>query len=208
MAGCLNTVHPSTGFHKAVFDDLRHPAEKLNYNQKYVVFMLDKVSIKDDLVYYKVAGELVNFETPNIATHALVVMVTNIASRLKYSLSHSATATATENQLFLLMWKVIGLLETYANLNVVLIVSDKAGPNQRLYNIHNSGDEITYRTKNVFATDKQRYVYFISDHPHLLKTARNHLASSGSCRIKHKKIAEQWERYFGNTSLISMKRAE
>ena len=173
-----NTVHPSTGFHKAVFDDLKHQAGKLNDIQKYVVLMLDEVSIKDDLVYDKVTGELVGFVnlgndvddcytiqnkeksigTPNIATHALVFMVTNIAARLKYSLGYFATTTATADQLFLFMWKAIGLLETYADLKVVVVVSDKAGPNQRLYSLHKSSDEITYRTKNVFATDEQRYI--------------------------------------------------
>ena len=129
-----NTVHPSSGFHKAVFDDLKHQAGKLNDIQKYVVLMLDEVSIKDDLVYDKVTGELVGFVnlgndvddcytirnkeksigTPNIATHALVFMVTSIAARLKYSLGYFATTTATADQLFLLMWKAIELLETYA----------------------------------------------------------------------------------------------
>ena len=80
------------------------------------------------------------------------------------------------------MWKAIGLLETYAGLKVVVVLCDKAGPNQCLYSLHDSGDEITYRTKNVFATDEQTYVYFISDPPHLIKTARNRisLANSGS----------------------------
>ena len=195
-----NTVHPSTGFHKAVFDDLKHQVEKLNDIQKYVVLMLDEVSIKDDLVYDKVTGELVGFvnigndvddchvirnkeesiKTANVATHALVFMVTSIASRLKFSLGYFATTTATADQLFLLMWKAVGLLETYAGLKVVVVVSDKAGPNQRLYSLHDSGDKITYRTKNVFATDEQRYIYFFSDPPHLIKTARNNLANSGS----------------------------
>ena len=49
------------GFHKAVFDDLKHQAGKLNDIQKYVVLMLNEVSIKDDLVYDKVTGELVGF---------------------------------------------------------------------------------------------------------------------------------------------------
>jgi hypothetical protein len=126
-----NTVHPSTGFHKAVFDDLKHQVEKLNDIQKYVVLMLDEVSIKDDLVYDKVTGELVGFvnigndvddchvirnkeeniKTANVATHALVFMVTSIASRLKFSLGYFATTTATADQLFLLMWKAVDCLK-------------------------------------------------------------------------------------------------
>lgn len=195
-----NTVHPSTGFHKTVFDDLKHQAGKLNEIQKYVVLMLDEVSIKDDLVYDQVTGELVGFvdlgkdvddchvirnkeksiKTANVATHALVFMVTSIAARLKFSLGYFATTTATADQLFLLMWKAVGLVETYAGLRVIIVVSDKAGPNQRLYSLHDSGDQVTYRTVNVFARDEQRYIYFFSDPPHLVKTARNNLANSGS----------------------------
>lgn len=78
------------------------------------------------------------------------------------------------------MWKAAGLVETNAGLRVIIVVSDKAGPNQRLYSLHDSGDQVTYRTVNVFARDEQRYIYFFSDPPHLVKTARNNLANSGS----------------------------
>jgi len=39
--------------------------------------------------------------------------------------------------------------------------------------------DVTYKTKNLHSTDG-RYIYFIADQPHLLKTARNCLANSGS----------------------------
>ena len=39
--------------------------------------------------------------------------------------------------------------------------------------------DVVYRTRKVFATD-ERYVYFFSDPPHLVKTARNCLYNSGS----------------------------
>ena len=32
--------------------------------------------------------------------------------------------------------------------------------------------DVTYRTVNLFSSDKH-YIYFISDLPHLMKTARN-----------------------------------
>ena len=41
-------------------------------------------------------------------------------------------------------------------------------------------DDVIYRTKNRFATDCHRYIYFFSDAPHLMKTARNCLWKSGS----------------------------
>ena len=46
----------------------------------------------------------------------------------------------------------------------------------------NENVDVTYRTRNV-VTDEDRYIYFISDVPHLIKTASNCLANSlfGRC---------------------------
>ena len=41
--------------------------------------------------------------------------------------------------------------------------------------------EIVYRTINLYANET-RYIYFFSDVPHLMKTARNCLANSGAGR--------------------------
>ena len=47
----------------------------------------------------------------------------------------------------------------------------------------NEDVDVTYRIRNVFAEDDGRYIYMISDGPHLQKTARNCLANSlaGKC---------------------------
>ena len=42
-----------------------------------------------------------------------------------------------------------------------------------------SGKEVIYRAKNIHAKD-HRFIYFFADVPHLIKTARNCLANSGS----------------------------
>ena len=41
--------------------------------------------------------------------------------------------------------------------------------------------DITYKTINLFSKEK-RFIYFISDVPHLVKTARNYLSNSGNNR--------------------------
>ena len=41
--------------------------------------------------------------------------------------------------------------------------------------------DVTYKTINLFSKEK-RFIYFISDVPHLIKTARNCLSNSGSNR--------------------------
>ena len=57
-----NVVHPDVGFRKDVMDDIKHQNQKWNKEiQKYVVLSFDEMSIKDDLVFDSVSGELVGF---------------------------------------------------------------------------------------------------------------------------------------------------
>ena len=44
----------------------------------------------------------------------------------------------------------------------------------------NPETDVTYRTRNLFSGTANRFLYFISDVPHLLKTARNCLSNYGS----------------------------
>ena len=45
----------------------------------------------------------------------------------------------------------------------------------------NSDTDVTYRTVNLFSFDK-RFIYFIFDLPHLMKTAQNCQYNSGNSR--------------------------
>lgn len=185
-----NVFHPSPGFKKETFEDLKHQASKLQGIGKYVVLAFDEVSIKDDLVFDKHTGELVGFVnlgkdlndlfgagasntdfTASIASHALVFMVVGLASRLKFSIGYFGTRSLTAYMLYPLLWKSIGFCETYAGLKVICVVSDKASANQKLYRMHSTSGNIVYHTKNVFATDEDREIYFFSDPPHLLKNS-------------------------------------
>ena len=45
-----------------VFDELEHKTSKYSHpSQKYVTLMFDEMSVKDDLVYDKVTGQMVGF---------------------------------------------------------------------------------------------------------------------------------------------------
>ena len=55
---------------------------------------------------------------------------------------------------------------------MIAATADKASPNQRFVEM------LGKSTTNLFAP--QRKIYLISDPPHLVKTARNNLANSGS----------------------------
>ena len=194
-----NIVHPNAGFRKDVLDDIKHQSQKWDKEiQRYVVLSFDEMSIKDDLVFDSVTGELVGFVnlgenmsmfqsskasnlTERVANKVLVFMVNGVASPLKCSVAYFATRCCTGNMLFSLAWKAVGYLEVYVGLKVIAMVSDKASANQSFYKMHSvTKHGISYKANNPFATDEKRDVYFFSDAPHLLNTLRNNLANSGS----------------------------
>eukprot|EP00795_Rhopilema_esculentum_P008149 gene8149-14073_t len=185
--------HPRAGFNREVYADLKHQAAKLEGIGKYVVLMLDELSVQDDLVYNNSTNKLVGFvnlgdevnevfkkdASSTIATRALVFMVCGIATRLKFSLGYFATTTANSGMLFPLTWRAIGLCEGYAGLKVIAIVSDKASSNQKLYRMMSTQGSIIYKAVNVFSKEQNRPIFLFSDPPHLIKTIRNNLANSG-----------------------------
>ena len=157
------------------------------------------MKIQENLVWDKHTGELVGyvdlgdtevnlamFDKPDtVASHVLVIMVRSIINPFKFSLANFATTTASSSQLFVLFWKAVGILELSCKLKVLAVTCDGASTNRKMFKMHfklNDDQDVSrdfvYRTKNLFFTD--RYIFFIADQPHLLKTARNCLANSGS----------------------------
>ena len=106
-------------------------------------------------------------------------------------MANFSTTGATPVQMFPLFWIAVGILEETVGIKVVGVTSDGASPNRSMYCMHlhmtrvediNQDVDVTYRTLNIMA-DEERYIYFISDPPHLIKTARNCLSISlaGRC---------------------------
>jgi len=162
-------------------------------HKSYVGLLQDEMKIKANLVYHK-NGELVGFvhldnvsnelmkiekladgET-ELAESLLVVMVRGITTPLRYPLAAYATRTLSSSTLYNVMWECVECLEVVVGLRVLFICCDGASQNRKYFNLH-SADEITFKTKNLYALD-DRDIYFISDPPHLLKTARNCFANS------------------------------
>lgn len=63
----------------------------------------------------------------------------------------------------------------FPSFQVIVSTADKAPTNMRFVSFHRNG-EIRHKAKNLFAKD--RWVFFISDAPHLLKTIRNNVEAS------------------------------
>ena len=79
-------------------------------------------------------------------------------------------------------WEAISILEYTCNLPVIAAVSDGVSQNRTFYKMHSSLDDhpdadVVYKTVNLFAPE--RYIYFMADAPHLMKTARNAFYPSG-----------------------------
>ena len=183
-----NVIHPKTGFSPEVLEELEKLTKGFGENQRYVVLLHDEMAIKSDLVFDRRSGEIlgfVNVDTwsfddfdKNLANHVLVFYIVGVTTSLKMSLGFFATRTATADEMFPLFWQAVGYLETRCKLKVIASTSDKASPNQKLYRLHGDANTLCYKTINFFAPD--RYIYFFSDVPHLVKTVRNNIHSSGS----------------------------
>ena len=118
-------------------------------------------------------------------------MLRSVINPFKFSLANFATTGATSGQLFPLFWKAVGICELKCGLKVLAATCDGASPNRKLFKMHftmtkeddiNPDVDVTYRTLNQFANEK-RFIYFLSDPPHLIKTAQNCLSNSGSGRF-------------------------
>lgn len=192
-----NAIKPQRGFQPEVVTELKNMTDTYFDVQRYVVLLFDEMKVSANLVFDKVTGELVGFtdlgdpelnyavleKVDDVATHALAFIVRGLCTELKFCLAHFATTGVTAAQLMPIFWDAVCILESSCNLWVIATTSDGASPNRRFYRLHKALDndadkDVCYRTINLYAP--HRYIYFFSDAPHLIKTARNCLSNSGS----------------------------
>ena len=116
----------------------------------------------------------------------LLFMVRDMFTSLEFPYAHFATRGATADALYPLVWEVIQRLER-CGLNVIAFSCDGASPNRNIYKMHtSSSDGVVHKTRNPFCED--RYIYFICDVPHLMKTTRNCWSNS----FAHKNSRALW----------------
>ncbi|CAC5418290.1 THAP9 [Mytilus coruscus] len=117
-------------------------------------------------------------------------MVIGIAIDLKHPFAHFTTSGITADKLFPMLWKAV---EIGLGLKWMFITSDWASPNRRFICLHKNHENDDNRHSlvnraNIFSPD-QRYFYFVSDVPHLIKTTRNCFSNSNS----HKMTRKMWK---------------
>jgi hypothetical protein len=191
-----NFFKPKPGFNSENIERLKEHSKDYFDIQRYVVLSFDEMKIQSKLVFDKRTNELIGFvdlgeeklnealtSTNELATHALAFLVRGVATDLKYILAYFLTKDVTSYQLMSLFWKAVCVLELGCNLWICAAVSDGASPNRRCYELHagiadNASEGIVHATVNLFCPSRK--IYFFSDAPHLVKTARNCLFNSGS----------------------------
>ena len=177
---------------------------ELSEQRKYCGIVFDEMKIKENLVYDKYTGSVVGFtnlgeinddllalereckddqEHPPVANHILVLMVRGIFFKLEFPYAHFGTVGITADQLFPIVWDGIRQVEG-VGLKVIFITADGASPNRKFFRMHRELNDTTpiYKTRNPFAQE-ERWIFFISDPPHLIKTTRNcwsHSALNGT----------------------------
>lgn len=162
--------------------------------------------MREGLVYDKHSGEVSGFcnigdindelceleqlckgdrETPTVASHMLVVMLRGVFFKLDFPLAHFACTDLTGEQIFSIVWEAVRLVESI-DLKVLFITADGAGPNRKFFRMHKGSESgVVYRTINRYSPDGDRWLYFIADPPHLMKTTRNclHHSAFGGTRL-------------------------
>lgn len=195
-------IKASTGFSDDVDLQLAQAAntEHCAEHEKYVAIIFDEMYIKEDLVYNKHTNALVGFANlGDINTHLLafeeslctspsnevvplaktmmVLMVRGLCSGLEFPYAQFACSSVTGDLLFQPFWEAVRRLE-FLGLKVVAATADGASTNRRFFRLHAlSSSTMPHCVKNPY-TSEDRQIYFFSDAPHLLKTARNALAST------------------------------
>lgn len=161
----------------------------------------DEVSLRQELVFDD-SGSLIGFvdlgsaqnsidkvekslssegcSSPEEATHMFVFMAVSLFSDWKMPIAFFPTTTIKSFALFNLFWQCVEELEE-RDLKVLTTTCDGASPHRTFYKFHSKpgttqGTPI-YKTPNPYSEEK-RFIFFICDPVHLLKTARNNWENS------------------------------
>ena len=194
----IHYIPAKVGFSAEIDQQLIDAIDFSKETNRYVTLLLDEVHIKEDLVYDKHSGSLIgftnmgdinnhlmNFERSladepgetSIASSVLVIMVRGLLSKLNFPYAQFAVANLSGDLMVDPVWEAISRLERQG-IRVLALTCDGASANRRLWKLHSKGRDtsergVLYKVPNIYATDQSRFLYFISDPPHLIKTTRN-----------------------------------
>lgn len=188
-------IKSQVGFSSDVDHAIVDAADLSNNLHKYVTLVIDEIYIKNDLVYDKHEGTLVGFvdigdinnqilqfqdriangqgeHNRPLANTVMMFMVKGLLHKFDYPYVQFAVEKLTGDLMVDPMWEAIARLERIGFV-VLALCCDGASPNRRLWKLHSDSNELVYRIPNIYASEGERFLYLISDPPHLIKTIRN-----------------------------------
>lgn len=206
-------ITPSSGFQKEVFEMLVAQAnlKELKDWETFIALSFDEMKLKEGLVYDKHSDQLVGFvalqgvsnhlldverqchsdtpQPPTLASHMLVVFIRGVFIHFNFPLAQFPSHGLTAYHLYPIITEAIMQLELYG-FRVISLTSNGAASNRKLYQMmHHGWNElpyhVPYKMPNPYTTEA-RFIYFISDVPHLIKTTRNCWANSYAHSFKRR----------------------
>lgn len=107
------------------------------------------------------------------ANSMLVLMVQGLFTKLSFPYAQFPCTSVTGEQMYQPFWQAVCRLER-CGFRVLGLTCDGLSANRRLFKMHRTSKTTgpTYKVLNPYAADN-RYIYFFSDPPHLMKTVRN-----------------------------------
>ena len=179
--------------------------------KSYVGLLQDEIKVKEDLVFCPSTGQLVGYIHLDETSNVIMDLENQLGrdwrpchklprgygartnNKLEISLGCIQHKGVGAKQINTIMWRSVELLEIDVGVKVLGITCDGAPQNRAFFELNRQPDqpkgEPVNSCHNLYATDDDRHIYFISDVPHLLKTTRNCFANSGS----HHKTRHLWK---------------
>ncbi|KAE8738429.1 hypothetical protein FOCC_FOCC016093 [Frankliniella occidentalis] len=195
------------GVSKAGLDAAQAEVDSRQHDyQKYYVLMFDEMKISSNIVTKKSTGEIIGFvklnkveeemrnleldmgrdepspppAEPTLAEQVMCFMIKGCSNSYKDVVAVYGTSHSNSDQLYTTVWHVVGCLEK-VGVKVLALVCDGHPVNRGFFNKHvpvtKVASGVVFDTLNLY--DPSRVMYFFSDLPHLLKSVRNNLATSG-----------------------------
>ena len=179
---------------KQLLDEVN--SKHLPPSRNFVSLIIDEMKIKEGIVYNKATGSVIGFtnigdinndllkleegEENHLAKQVLVLMVRGTMFSLTFPYAHFGTLDITADLLYPIIWEAIQRLELNG-LSVISVTADGASPNRKFFRMHKNPkdkDTFIHKARNPYSIEN-RWVYFFSDPPHLIKTVHNCWSHSG-----------------------------
>lgn len=111
----------------------------------------------------------------SLAKSMLVIMVRGLFSKLRFAYAQFPCSSVKGYLLYDIFWEAVERLER-CGFKVLGCTCDGLSVNRRFFKLHGK-DKTVYKVNNPYAED-ERFLFFFSDPPHLIKTVRNCWASN------------------------------